>query len=885
MGDVISTAREQGADFLVHDQAVQVFHDIYGLDGSHFANMSQETAGNLGAELLFAYTKIWTAQNPELEKSFTASSDFLGKCYSFFHGYIRGNDTALIADASLHPTAAPDVQRTVDEVVRTLRVHGNTLLPRIGELSIGQILEPYVGVLPRPHLPETTSETVLVRGESRIVPLGCLATGEVIPPDDPAEVKRRLNERLDHQDIETREAVEKFAITPEFRAAAARKGHNKTGQVFLLRPEDQDEDSNTLRKMAWLLLAAGFSEKDGNSLEDMQHHFDPEIDILQLVVNQEGEYPVPVGALYAKVKPPEPEKAADYWLPSLEDIQNEYHQPIRQTFLNYRDPQDPEYRLPDLRFHPNVMDVLAIYVLPEYRKTGAAIAMYNVLSLIIDARNIEFVVEMFDEGPAAQLNQFGNGYENYASDDVIPPQNYLSQKEGSNRTRPYVCRVDKWKRQMWEQDPTGRIYNTLFGRRNASHARYKMPNVWRDRLPFPAHSPALSLERLRQLPPPGEQPYLLLDPQVVADNYDELAAAMPGVKIFYAVKCNPHEKILRTIKKVGGRYEIASYNELDLLLSLDEDEDIDPAEVIYSNPVKPPEDIARAYTAGVRRFAFQGKNELYKLQRYAPGASVYIRLSTKGDSTVESEGKFGLPARTDAERAVIGQLMADARRMGLKPYGVAFHVGSQMESPDAWGTALTQTAALMDQMEQKHGIKVEFVDMGGGLPSRDHAENLPTRTEFGRKIMKAAKQLPYPVQLGVEPGRAIVAEAGVLVTRVIGVEQRGDGSHWAYLNVGAFNGLMESLETDNRLRYPMASSNPSTMLRKFVMSGPTCDAQDTVDRFGQLLPHNLREGDLVYVASAGAYTTSYAAPAFNGFKPPITVIVPPPFYKARHAAK
>ena len=117
----------------------------------------------------------------------------------------------------------------------------------------------------------------------------------------------------------------------------------------------------------------------------------------------------------------------------------------------------------------------------------------------------------------------------------------------------------------------------------------------------------------------------------------------------------------------------------------------------------------------------------------------------------------------------------------------------------------------------------------------------------------------------------LVAEAGVLVGTIIGTAERF-GKNWLHLDVGAFNGMMETLLTQNRLVYPLADSRSSVDRRPYHLTGPTCDSQDTMF-FGVPLSKGLLPGDQVYIYTAGAYTTCYAS-RFNGFGPPTTHCLP-----------
>lgn len=346
-----------------------------------------------------------------------------------------------------------------------------------------------------------------------------------------------------------------------------------------------------------------------------------------------------------------------------------------------------------------------------------------------------------------------------------------------------------------------------------------------------------------------------MDLDVVGRSYRAIVDALPMVTVHYATKCNPHPEVLTTLRELGSNFEIASARELDTLLELG----VAPAQILFSNPVKPASHIAHAHRAGVRRFAFDSLDEVHKLAAAAPGASVFVRLAphhlTRSD--VPSEGKFGV----DPELAV--ELLLEARRCGLDPYGIAFHVGSQMLNPHAWEDPLRTVAEVLDKL-LADGVRLRMVDLGGGFPARYATHPLPL-SEYAAVIAAGLQGLPYEVEAVIEPGRAVVAEAGTLAATVIGTAVRA-GDRWAHLDVGAFNGLMESLETANRLHFPVTDSRNSAARDRFHLTGPTCDSQDTI-LFGVELSADLATGDTVYLGSTGSYTTVYAS-AFNGFDPP-----------------
>jgi ornithine decarboxylase len=285
--------------------------------------------------------------------------------------------------------------------------------------------------------------------------------------------------------------------------------------------------------------------------------------------------------------------------------------------------------------------------------------------------------------------------------------------------------------------------------------------------------------------------------------------------------------------------------------------------VLYSNPVKPASHIAEACRAGVWRFAFDGEPELAKLATHAPGAAVYARLRTSlGGNTVPSEGKFGVGGPQAAA------LLRSARDAGLRPHGLAFHVGSQMLAPGAWDAALQQSGQVLRELATD-GIRVHLLDLGGGFPARYADATPPPLEEFADTIWTGiARHLPYrPETLAVEPGRALVADAGVMVATVIGLAERA-GRRWVHLDVGAFNGFMEALESGNLLRFPVTDARGAAALAPAHLTGPTCDSQDTI-MFDVPLSVDLEVDDRVFLGTAGAYTTSYAS-GFNGFAVPRT---------------
>lgn len=356
-------------------------------------------------------------------------------------------------------------------------------------------------------------------------------------------------------------------------------------------------------------------------------------------------------------------------------------------------------------------------------------------------------------------------------------------------------------------------------------------------------------------------PFLAGDLGAVAHRFRRFGRALPRVRPHYAIKCNSAPEVLRTAAEEGAGFEVASLGELRMLQAVG----VDPAGVLYSNTVKPASHIAEAAAAGLWRFAVDSEGELHKIARVAPGSAVYVRVRVDDSGSV-----FPLSRKFGAEAHHARALLQEARRIGLQPYGLTFHVGSQCATTSAWRQAIASSGRIMRTLQQE-GIRLEMLDIGGGFPAH-YGDAVPSIEQIGDVVESALDDLlPYQPPLVVaEPGRHMVAETAVMVASVLGREERA-GEEWLYLDVGAYNGLMETQQTVGQWRFPLWSSrvdHGAVEQVPFTITGPSCDSSDTMF-YGAPLPVTMSEGDRVFIGSAGAYTLSYAS-SFNGFPPPAT---------------
>lgn len=354
-----------------------------------------------------------------------------------------------------------------------------------------------------------------------------------------------------------------------------------------------------------------------------------------------------------------------------------------------------------------------------------------------------------------------------------------------------------------------------------------------------------------------ETPYLLIDRARVRANVRRLRSAFPGAELFYAIKANPHSEVLRTLAAEGVGFEISSDGELDAILGV-----TPPAPLISSNPVKMPRFIGRAWRSGVQAFAVDSPEELRKVAREAPAATVYVRLLVDNRCS-----EWPLARKYGVEPAEAVDLLDQAVDLGLRARGTTFHVGSQCRSSESWRSALAVTASAWDRAAAR-GHRLDFLSLGGGFPIQ-HTRPIPEFEEIGAVVQNdVAALFPSNVALSLEPGRALIGDAALLGASVIGHAARADG-FWVYLDVGIFNGLMEAIDG---FAYeiavdPRPASGPD---RQVILAGPSCDSVDVIAE--SVAMPEVEVGDRVYILNAGAYTLSYAS-HFNGWAPPTVHLI------------
>ena len=357
----------------------------------------------------------------------------------------------------------------------------------------------------------------------------------------------------------------------------------------------------------------------------------------------------------------------------------------------------------------------------------------------------------------------------------------------------------------------------------------------------------------------ADGPCLVVDLDVVRDNYLSFAKALPDSKVFYAVKANPAPEILKMLAALGSCFDVASVAETEAVLAAGATAD----HISYGNTIKKESEIAAATKLGVSMFTVDCEAEVEKLARVAPGTRVVCRIHCDGTGA-----EWPLSRKFGCEPDYAVDILEHAHKLGLVPHGISFHVGSQQHNVEAWDRALASAAAIFRSCAER-GIFLQMVNLGGGFPAK-YVRKTPKLESYGKAIFRALRKhfgnsIPETI---VEPGRGLVANAGMIEAEVVLIAKRSpeDEIRWVYLDIGKFHGLAETI--DESIRYPIKTPRDRDEMAPCIIAGPTCDSVDVLyQKTPYPLPVSLAIGDKVLIEAAGAYTATYSSVGFSGYPP------------------
>ncbi|KAJ5573464.1 uncharacterized protein N7459_007891 [Penicillium hispanicum] len=364
----------------------------------------------------------------------------------------------------------------------------------------------------------------------------------------------------------------------------------------------------------------------------------------------------------------------------------------------------------------------------------------------------------------------------------------------------------------------------------------------------------------------GDESFFVADLGRVTRQHQRWTQNLPGIRPYYAVKCNSDRTLLKLLADLGTGFDCASVEEIRAVLSIG----VDPARILFANPCKAAASLVFARRVGVLRTTFDNLDELDTIKRYMPDAQLLLRIYANDDSAIIRLGeKFG--AHLDAT----GPLLSRAWELGLTVTGVSFHVGTGARNPTSFCRAIRHARIVFFQAVQV-GFKPSILDIGGGFQDSTFEDT----AAWIRDAIQA--EFPADVTVVAEPGRFFARNAFTLVCRVIARRRQigsaastgvpdmlyqNDGIYGNFMNVimekeimvpqlVAFKNTNWSLENDN-------STTHATRTSRYSIWGPTCDSVDCVVREATF-KHEVKIGDWLKYENMGAYTTTTAT-QFNGF--------------------
>ena len=339
-------------------------------------------------------------------------------------------------------------------------------------------------------------------------------------------------------------------------------------------------------------------------------------------------------------------------------------------------------------------------------------------------------------------------------------------------------------------------------------------------------------------------------------------------QICYAVKANDNLAVLNLLARLGSGFDIVSGGELVKVIQAGGN----PAGVIFSGVCKQDWEIRLALESGVDRFNIESRGEVDHISRIAGELGVVAKISARINPDVDPKthpyistglrnNKFGL-----SPDQALPIYLAAVKDRNLNIHGVACHIGSQLTELSPYRDALQRILHFVDQLSS-HGIALTQIDFGGGLGVRHFDEQPPSPDQYGQMIFDQLRHRQDQIQIVIEPGRAIMANAGVLLTRVHYLK-KGEVSNFCVVDAG-MNDLIRPSLYQARHEIIEVRKNPDTQSEVYDVVGPVCESSDFLGK-GHTL--RVRENDLLAVRTCGAYC-SVMSSNYNSRPRPAEVMV------------
>ena len=366
-------------------------------------------------------------------------------------------------------------------------------------------------------------------------------------------------------------------------------------------------------------------------------------------------------------------------------------------------------------------------------------------------------------------------------------------------------------------------------------------------------------------------PVYIYSHKTLVDHYRKLSRAFGDLRplICFSVKANGNLAILRLLVRLGAGLDIVSGGELFKARQAG----CPPSRIVFASVGKSPEEIREALRAGIRCFNVESEPELDAINRMAQRVRTTARVALRLNPDVEAhthryittgvaQSKFGIDRRT-----LISLLRRHRHFRGVRIMGLHLHIGSQITQSRPFVEAIRRAATVIEE-GRRLGVRLEWLNLGGGLGIIYKDERPQTPQQFARVVLPAIR--PLDVRLILEPGRFIVGNAGILMTEILYVKQ-GRGKRFAVVDAGMNDLIRPALYGAYHEVIPAGPPRPSANgAHRYDVVGPICESADVLARDRRL--GGIRSGELLAVLGAGAYGSTMAS-NYNGRLRPAEVLV------------
>ncbi|XP_039746140.1 ornithine decarboxylase 2-like [Pararge aegeria] len=347
-----------------------------------------------------------------------------------------------------------------------------------------------------------------------------------------------------------------------------------------------------------------------------------------------------------------------------------------------------------------------------------------------------------------------------------------------------------------------------------------------------------------------KEPFFVFDMDEAYRRVAHFKKMMPRVQMFYAMKANDSDKMIKLAAALELGFDCASPGEIHKILELG----VSPQSIIFAAPTKTPDWMVYARQSGVRHTTFDSSYELKKVKQYWPDVGLLIRIKVDSDSIYKLGEKFGCDFETEATN-----LLEEAASLGLKVVGVAFHVGSSCSSAHSHVEGLQNARALFDY-ETRAGRGMSIVDIGGGFLS----DKIDRIDQVSKLINTTLEELfpEHSVQIIAEPGRYLCDTTCNLYCSVNSIRRAtrgGEKVNMIYMNDGLFGSLRYNDPWQTVKRFGRPGDIRNEKLEKTILWGPSCDSTDRVMQNVDIMLPRCTPLDWLIFAIQGAYSFGFAS--------------------------